>query len=1302
MSTGSSARLSEQQQRRITDNFRAAKAKLAQKRPYPSSPSCSVLPLPANSCNVENEHPMQIVHGEWFPQTSSNFRSPTPAKRMCNLTLPDRGERTPLQLIPANNILVSPQSGASLNTSSTCCDFVEDSSGGSCKMPALFQTSVSDVSSKECPPGEREFEYVLPGDICEDFDEDILQELDEICKKQSKHPTATTAECIESSSKLAPGLCSTALLPTVQDPVVQHLDSHHGLKMQPSQGSASVACSTVTEPSSVSSHMPDHKISADVILGGEPGFSRDRCLNELPVLGDGVLATQYSTADYTTTVTGIPHDSSKSISSPPKVNFASYSVSVVSPLTAQSTDKTTCDAELPDHLKKLNDSQREAALSDTLKPLLILAGPGSGKTSTMVARLLTLLTEGIEAKCILAMTFTTAAATEMRQRVAVATGKAISKELTISTFHSFCLQLCRAHVDKLGRSAEFLVYGHGQQRRAVIEATRLATIEIQTGQGESAEIDTSITEGSVTDSNSNPSMWKDKAKKWQQFVTQAKSAGRTSLDYEKMGNAVGASVLRHYEATLAACDAMDYHDFISFAVFLLEKYPEVLDECQKTWTCVLVDEFQDTSRMQYRFLRLLASHNRVTIVGDDDQSIFSFNGANARGFDSFRRDFPMLKEVRLHQNYRSTRSIVEAATSLIQHNKKRCQEKQAHTLNDVGEKIAVMECRTEAAECSFVVDSILTNAAGQGSSNPTFGGIAVLYRRQVTGRMFQSAFRSRKIPFNVHGVAFYRKKIIKSVISMLRTVLPGNTDIYWRRVLKALYSGDKSECKKIIEYVDKVAKSSNTSFHQAAQTIFTAKVSGTFSRKQLALGRRVLTSVNMVHCLAHKVERSLSGLVTAVVNLLPQRPVFNSRAVVDEDGGKLLNEDDDPRTVLEYFLDDVSEFLSNFCSSFSQCDEDDSIVCGQVPQEEGGCLSILKAFLDHLSSREAENFQQRKQDNKNSVTLTTMHQSKGLEWDTVYIVKANDTETPLLNEGKGQVADDSCSIEEERRLFYVAMTRARKKLYICYVVTDSLRQVLQPSRFLKELPRQLLHFQGESEKINVPGAIPDKGSSPEIRRDLPCDFPTSCATPSTASGNNATESTVLQDSAGRVDLNDVHNIFASEEGACEKTNANRNGDLESVLSMDTENGAAASMFLRGFNMEARSTVAALFNSWARKPAFQDPKRLLSKVGFVVDERLRNKKTKNKEVLIALKCCLRDDAALAFATNAIKWGRLPPEERALFQAERQEHFQQQSSERSMSAAAATSKQIAFLRSLGCTTDPTSRLHASKLIEQYKRL
>jgi hypothetical protein len=226
----------------------------------------------------------------------------------------------------------------------------------------------------------------------------------------------------------------------------------------------------------------------------------------------------------------------------------------------------------------------------------------------------------------------------------------------------------------------------------------------------------------------------------------------------------------------------------------------------------------------------------------------------------------------------------------------------------------------------------------------------------------------------VHGVAFYRKKVIKNVTAMLWTVLPGNTDIYWRRVFKALYAGDPSEGKRVVEYVDKVVKTNACTFQQAAQTVFTAKVSGTFSRRQLALGRRVLTSINMVHRLAHN-EKSLSGLVTAVVNLLPQRPVFNTRAVVDENGGKLLNEDDDPRTVLEYFLDDVNDFLSNIFKPFSY-DETDKPLSenGHYLGVGDGCLPVLKAFLDHLVTREQDNFRNRQKENKNSVMLTTMHQ----------------------------------------------------------------------------------------------------------------------------------------------------------------------------------------------------------------------------------------------------------------------------------------------------------------------------------------
>jgi len=964
--------------------------------------------------------------------------------------------------------------------------------------------------------------------------------------------------------------------------------------------------------------------------------------------------------------------------------------------------------EMPEYLRTLNATQREVALSDTSKPLLILAGPGSGKTSTMVARLVSLLMEGVEARNILAMTFTAAAATEMRDRVGAAVGKAVSKELSISTFHAFCLQLCRLHAETLGRTAEFLVYGHSQQRRAVIEATRLASMETDTAQAGSSVttplgISTTDTKPQVQANVQNLVACKDKAKKWLQFVTQAKAAGRTAEEYEKMGNRIGGAVLRHYEATLLACNALDYHDFINFSVRLLKEHPEVLAECQKTWTCVLVDEFQDTSTMQYNFLHLLASHNRITVVGDDDQSIFSFNGADSSGFDSFRKDFPQLKEVRLHQNYRSTRCIVEAATSLIKHNTKRCQEKQVHTDNSAGDRIVVMECRTEAAQCAYVVDCILMNAVANTPQKPTYGNTAVLYRRQVTGRLFQSAFRARKIPFNVHGVAFYRKKVIKNVTAMLWTVLPGNTDIYWRRVFKALYAGDPSEGKRVVEYVDKVVKTNACTFQQAAQTVFTAKVSGTFSRRQLALGRRVLTSINMVHRLAHK-EKSLSGLITAVVNLLPQRPVFNTRAVVDENGGKLLNEDDDPRTVLEYFLDDVNDFLSNIFKPFSY-DETDKPLSenGHQLGVGDGCLPVLKAFLDHLVTREQDNFRNRQKENKNSVMLTTMHQSKGLEWETVFIVKANETETPLLNEAMGYVDEGASSIEEERRLFYVAMTRAQKSLYICYVVVDSRRQVLQPSRFIKEIPHHLLNFQGNSGMSSMP---PEKGDGMASDLSATCQYGTSHGDPfpKQVTINTSKEILVSSNSNYQQGLKtDCDLQLLCEDGE----NGSPDGGNELFPRRTDsptahEDAAVGHTFLKGFNIEARSTIAALFHSWARKPAFQDPKRLLSKVGFAIDERLRSKNIKNKDVLIALKCSLKDDAALAYAHNAIKWGQLPPEERALLQAERQEHFQHQGSERSMGCATATPKQIAFLHSLGCTVNPTSRLHASQLIEQYKKL
>ncbi|XAR66087.1 DNA helicase [Bertholletia excelsa] len=696
------------------------------------------------------------------------------------------------------------------------------------------------------------------------------------------------------------------------------------------------------------------------------------------------------------------------------------------------------------YMNSLNDRQREAACSDISIPLMIVAGPGSGKTSTMVGRILMLLKEGIGPSNILAMTFTTAAASEMRDRIGAVAGKAMAKELTISTFHSFSLQLCRSHAEKLGRSPEFLIYGQGQQRRAIIEAMRLLDNEKNMQKQDVDKLD------QERNSFSSPQYFKDKSKKWQKFVTQAKASGKTPEDCQKSGDAIGAAVLQNYNDILRSCNALDYHDLISCSVMLLSDFPGVFKECQESWKAIVVDEFQDTSSMQYGLLRILASHKRITVVGDEDQSIFSFNGADISGFDSFRKDFPNQKEVRLNKNYRSTRCIVEAACSLIQNNLKRCQLKNVLTDNSCGSKITVKECSNEDAQCAFVVDKILEITSDCTSAKSTFGTIAVLYRRQVSGKVFQTAFRGRKIPFNTHGVAFYRKKVVRTIIAMLRTTLPGCDDGSFRHVFKALLPFEKQEKEKVINHVDKISTVRKCTFLSAACDIFSAKISGTFKRSQLAQGRKVLSTLEMISKLVHR-EHSISAVMTSVANMIPQKYLLEQRAVLDIDGGKFLNEDNDIRSVLQFLLDDVSEFLST--QSTVPDGEKGSVA------EEKGCAYVLKAFLDFISERERENFRSRRHDNEDAVTLTTIHQSKGLEWDTVFIVKANESEIPLLHEFNGVANENSTSIEEERRLLYVAMTRARKKLFILYVIMDSNWQMLQPSRFLKEIPDHLQQIQ---------------------------------------------------------------------------------------------------------------------------------------------------------------------------------------------------------------------------------------------------
>ncbi|KAK7278542.1 hypothetical protein RJT34_23572 [Clitoria ternatea] len=920
----------------------------------------------------------------------------------------------------------------------------------------------------------------------------------------------------------------------------------------------------------------------------------------------------------------------------------------------QSLKNSTMPEEYLKYLQSLNERQREAACTDISTPLMIVAGPGSGKTSTMVGRVLMLLNEGISPLNILAMTFTTAAASEMRERIGAIAGKATAKELSISTFHSFSLKLCRSHGQKLGRTSEFLIYGQGQQRNAIIEAIRLFENE------RSRRKDDALLIGELSNSLKNPKHFKDKAKKWQKFVTQAKASGRTPAEYREMGNSIGADILDNYNNILKSCDALDYHDLISGSLKLLTDFPEVFKECQDSWKAIVIDEFQDTSTMQYKLLRTLASHHKITIVGDDDQSIYSFNGADITGFISFRNDFPNYKEIRLNKNYRSTRCIVEAASSLIQHNATRCQLKNVLTDNSSGSKIVMKECHNEDAQCAFVVDKILEISSNRSEANCCYGNIAILYRRQISGKAFQMAFRDRKIPFNIHGVAFYRKKVVRTIIAMLRTALPGCDDGSYNRVFKALLPLEKDGKKRIIDHINKISTIRKCSFLSTASDIFSAKISGTFKRSELTHGRKVLTTLEMISKFVQR-EKSISAIITSVTNMIPEKYLLEKRAVIDVDGGTYLNEDYDIRSVRQYLLDDVSQFLS---TKFVEVNGEREI------SEDKGCIFVLKAFIDYLFERERENFRAWRKENENSVTLTTIHQAKGLEWDVVFIVKANDSEIPLLHDFKGAVKDTAALVEEERRLLYVAMTRARQKLFILYVMMDSNWQVLQPSRFLKEIPRHLVEVQGE---IN----LQDLQMKQEAlqKETAPC-----------------TDLLIKEQQSG-VDVapmplpNDLHDNHSSE-------GSNELADFE-----EANNG---SNFLRRFCVEDRSVVSHLFHQWAKKKAFQDPKRLLDKVSFVIDERLRQKKNKNKDLLNTLKSWLSCDEAFQYAQYVLRWEQIPADKRAHLTREKQEHFLKLRIENAMGSATPTDKQISYLKKLGCTLTPTSRLHASHLIEQYKSL
>ncbi|EFJ30182.1 hypothetical protein SELMODRAFT_440582 [Selaginella moellendorffii] len=561
---------------------------------------------------------------------------------------------------------------------------------------------------------------------------------------------------------------------------------------------------------------------------------------------------------------------------------------------------------MPTCLRKLNVSQRDAAL------LLIVAGPGSGKISTMVARILTLLNE--------------------------LKGSAQGVDSKNNDLHNSC---CNG--------------GDGPRRCCGGEGGVQGTYDLDVS--------------------------------FLLFATLSLSCGE--------------------------CTATPF-------------FHTALAECHNTWAYVLVDEFQDTSVMQYKLLSL---HGRVTVVGSD---IISFNGANSLGFSTFRNDVPNYKEVRPHQNYRSTGCIVEAARCVIQHNDSGCSAKVVRMDDDFGEKTVVMECRNEEAQCAFVVDEILEKASVASDIKPVFANFAILYRQQVTGKIFQSAFRSRKIPFNMHGVAVYCKKVVKDVIALLWTSLGRSGTVFERREqsLSSLVTAVLNILSQVLDYLlDDISQETKIScYTRGWKTSCIVRrrepkrrpKSGrdNFREQAEAEAKKALEEAKDAAALVNELEEEGKELARqeaqAVANAQKAKDKAKAAAASLEALGakmmlvggvfqdiKLSDRSDQRVSNIVKFSEKIGELKVELCPPKKTSKSSKNLGLQEEVKPNSrqlGCSVLLKAFLDHIIVGETENFRTCQEENHNSVTMTTMHQSKGLEWDRVFIVKANELETPLLHE----------------------------------------------------------------------------------------------------------------------------------------------------------------------------------------------------------------------------------------------------------------------------------------------------------------
>ncbi len=635
-------------------------------------------------------------------------------------------------------------------------------------------------------------------------------------------------------------------------------------------------------------------------------------------------------------------------------------------------------------LDNLNDPQRKAA-GHVDGPLLILAGAGSGKTRVITHRIAYLIREiGVHPYHILAVTFTNKAAGEMRERVSDLLG-GLHGGLSMGTFHAICARMLREHIGALGYKTTFSIYDSTDQL--------------------------SLVKAVMKDKDISPERFQPQA-----ILAQISRYKQDLLEPHQIGNQgynifanIATRVYEIYQQRLKEASALDFDDLLNLAVKLLRTQPEVLEIYNKRWQYILVDEYQDTNKAQYTLLRLLTqTHDNLCVVGDDDQSIYRWRGANIENILSFERDYPNTHVVKLEQNYRSSTTILNIAHSVISRNEQR-KEKQLWSDCGKGEKSIVYAAETETREAQYVVDEIVRLESREGMR---YGDCAIFYRTNAQSRAIEQQLVMQRIPYGiVGGLKFHERKEIKDIMAYLRVLLNPDDEISLLRIINTPARGIGAVT---VNRLRAYANGQSISLFEAMRRAESEKL------LSAAPTAKVLHFVEMIDAMREGLE------TLPLTDLVPH--VMGASGYLD-----MLHQDSseqakDRLANLNELVNEVSEFT-------------------RQQGEEATLLGFLErtALVADIDGFEAE---------RDRVVLMTVHTAKGLEFPVVFLTGM---EEQLFPHSRALENDDDLS--EERRLAYVGITRSMKKLYLTLARTRMVfghTRRAQPSRFLSDIPPEFI------------------------------------------------------------------------------------------------------------------------------------------------------------------------------------------------------------------------------------------------------